>query len=39
MVKHPIAQKDRARFNCMLSVNIIVPFMQFFGWKFIEKEG
>ena len=27
MVKHPIARKDRARFERMLSVNVIVPFI------------
>ena len=27
IVKHPIARKDRARFERMLSVNVIVPFI------------
>ena len=33
MVKHPIARKDRARFERMLSVNVIVPFIDRIGAK------
>jgi hypothetical protein len=39
MVKHPIVQKDQARFKRMLSVNVVVPFLQFSSGTFIEKEG